>query len=232
MCRPAYGPLDPAGCTMATGGGSVWLRQLGRYGGTALLLAALAVAAVHARGGGGAPARPASAPADPGTALGGVPAPGFTLLADDGTAVNLADFRGKVVVLAFIDSRCTTVCPLTADVLQRVQHMLGNRADEVQFLAVNVNPLYTSVADVRSWSEEHGMTGRWKFLTGTLAQLRPVWADYHVEAEIVNGAVMHTAAIYIIDRQGREQYVLTSDVSADLESEARMLYARITALLA
>ena len=49
---------------------------------------------------------------DPGTPVSGV-APDFTLSDQFGQPVSLHSFRGKVVILAFNDSECTTVCPLT-----------------------------------------------------------------------------------------------------------------------
>ena len=43
----------------------------------------------------------------------GVPAPDFRLDNQFGQPMSLSQFRGKVVMLAFDDSECTTVCPLT-----------------------------------------------------------------------------------------------------------------------
>src|SRR5207248_2312516 len=47
---------------------------------------------------------------DPGTSL-HRPAPNFTLTDQFRRPVSLSEFKGKVVLLAFIDSRCTTICP-------------------------------------------------------------------------------------------------------------------------
>ena len=50
---------------------------------------------------------------DLGSSLGGTPAPDFRLRNQFGQPMSLSQFRGKVVMLAFEDSECTTVCPLT-----------------------------------------------------------------------------------------------------------------------
>jgi thiol-disulfide isomerase/thioredoxin len=47
------------------------------------------------------------------------------------------------------------------------------------------------------------MVGQWDFLTGTLSQLRPVWKDYSVTAEITAHLVDHTPAIFVIGRNGQ-----------------------------
>ncbi|MGC8474697.1 MAG: SCO family protein, partial [Candidatus Dormibacteria bacterium] len=61
---------------------------------------------------------------DPGTALSG-PAANFTLTDQYDRPVSLSDFRGKVVLLAFNDAQCTTVCPLTTTVMADAKRMLG-----------------------------------------------------------------------------------------------------------
>lgn len=43
------------------------------------------------------------------------PAPGFTLTDQHGQRLALSEFRGKAVVLEFMDSRCTTICPLVSE---------------------------------------------------------------------------------------------------------------------
>jgi cytochrome oxidase Cu insertion factor (SCO1/SenC/PrrC family) len=167
----------------------------------------------------------------PGTALGGAVAPDFTLTDESGRPQTLSAWRGRVVVLAFVDSRCTTVCPLTALAIQQAQQLLGPRADQVQFLAVNTNPLFTSTRDTASWSAEHGMQGRWLFLTGSLQQLEPVWRAYGIASQMIDGVDAHTPAVYVIDRQGREQRLLFSGQDVSVGVEARDLATVVAALL-
>lgn len=147
---------------------------------------------------------------DPGTALGGRPAPDFTLVDQYGQTVSLRQFRGKVVVLAFVDSQCTNICPLTTASMVQALDLLGPQAAQVQLLAVNVNATANSVADVAAYSRIHGLMNRWLFLTGSLAHLRPVWNAYGVEVASTRISVVHTAAVYIIDRSGRERRLILS----------------------
>jgi protein SCO1/2 len=56
------------------------------------------------------------------------------------------------------------------------------------------------------------MTSFWHFLTGTQAQLSPVWSAYAVGAQAQTAtSSMHTAALYVLDKQGREQVILDQD---------------------
>lgn len=166
------------------------------------------------------------------TRLPGTPAPGFTLTDQNGQVRSLAGFGGRVVVLAFIDSRCTDVCPLVAQSLQEMQDALGRRAADVQLLAVDANPDATAVADAAQWTREHGMSGRWLFLTGPVAELQGIWAAYHVGVEVESdGQVVHTDAVYVIDRQGRERRLLIAGQGGGVAGDARALQGAVTALL-
>jgi cytochrome oxidase Cu insertion factor (SCO1/SenC/PrrC family)/thiol-disulfide isomerase/thioredoxin len=139
---------------------------------------------------------------DPGTPVHGV-ASDFTLSDQFGQSVSLHSFRGKVVILAFNDSECTTVCPLTTTAMLDAKAMLGKAGSQVELLGVDANPAATSLEDVWSYSELHGMLHSWQFLTGTLPQLKQVWKDYGIEAAIQAGEITHTPALFVIDRQGR-----------------------------
>ncbi len=145
------------------------------------------------------------------TGLGGTPAPGFTLVNQFGQSVSLQSLRGKAVVLAFTDSECTTICPLTTASMTQALHMLGHAAKDVALIGVNANPTATSVQDVYNYSKLHGMLHSWQFLTGSVSQLRSVWRAYHIEVAIIQGNIDHTPALYLIDPQGRERYLYTTN---------------------
>jgi cytochrome oxidase Cu insertion factor (SCO1/SenC/PrrC family)/thiol-disulfide isomerase/thioredoxin len=150
---------------------------------------------------------------DPGTALTGIPAPDFALYDQFGRPVTLRQYRGKVVLLAFIDSECTTICPLTTTAMVDAKRLLGAAGNQVQLLGVDANPKDTQIEDVLSYSQLHGMTHAWRFATGTLGRLKAVWTDYHVAADIQAGLISHTAALFAIDPQGRERKVYTTVLS-------------------
>lgn len=162
--------------------------------------------------------------------MSGDPAPDFTLVDQFGHAVSLSSLRGREVVLAFIDSRCKDVCPLTAQIMYDARARLeAASASQVQLVAVNANPTATNVADVRAWSTAHGMLHQWSFLTGSAQQLESVYQQYHVLVQVgANGQVVHDAATFIIDAQGRERlsyWTMSSNNQTDLGNEISGLQA-------
>src|SRR5205085_4308453 len=154
----------------------------------------------------------------------GDPAPDFSLIDQFGHPITLSSLRGREVVLAFIDSRCRTLCPLTAEIMYDARVRLGSSAaSRVELVAINANPAATSVATVQAWSINHGMLHQWLFLTGTAQQLQSVYRLYHVYAQVdSSGQDVHDPATFIIDPQGRERLyyeTLDSNSKSDLSSE-------------
>src|SRR6266566_1911130 len=162
-------------------------------------------------------------------AIGGFPmtgnlAPDFKLIDQFGHSVTLSSLRGHEVVLAFIDARCKTLCPLTAEIMYNAKKQLGSStASRVALVAINANPVANSVAAVQAWSINHGMLHQWLFLTGTAQQLQSVYHQYGLYDQVTSdGQVTHDPAMYIIDANGRERLffeTFDSNTASDLSSE-------------
>jgi cytochrome oxidase Cu insertion factor (SCO1/SenC/PrrC family) len=154
----------------------------------------------------------------------GTLAPDFNLVDQFGHPETLSSLHGHEVVLAFIDSRCTSLCPLTANIMYDAKAQLGaSAASRVALVAVNANPTATSIAAVQAWSINHGMLHQWLFLTGTAGQLQAVYHQYGVYVQVdASGTDIHDPAMYIIDAQGHERLLfetLNSNSPSDLNGE-------------
>jgi cytochrome oxidase Cu insertion factor (SCO1/SenC/PrrC family) len=187
---------------------------------------------------GPSPMSPASAAAmenpnlDLGSALGDKPAPDVKLVNQFGQQMSLSQFRGRVVILSFEDSECTTVCPLTTQSMVLAKELLGKAGSSVQLLGVDANPDAIKVADVMDYSRVHGMINQWDFLTGSLAQLKSVWKSYSIAVQVESGQIDHTPALYVIDSQGRLQKVyLTQMAYSSVTQSAQVLATEVASLL-
>jgi len=169
---------------------------------------------------------------DAGSSLGGVRAPDFRLVNQFGQQMALSQFRGKVVVLAFVDSQCTTICPLTTASMVEAKQLLGAAGSRVQLLGVDANPQATSVADVMAYSRAHSMVNQWDFLTGSLPQLQAAWRGFHIAVQIQRGMIDHTPALFVLDPQGRERTVYLTQMNyASITQAAQILAQRVSSLL-
>jgi cytochrome oxidase Cu insertion factor (SCO1/SenC/PrrC family) len=205
------------------------------------VIAALAVAGCSSAGSqaaGQPPVNSANAAAmenpnlDLGTSLGGKPAPDIKLVNQFGQPMSLSQFRGRVVMLSFEDSECTTVCPLTTQSMVLAKEMLGKAGSSVQLLGVDANPDAIKVSDVMDYSRVHGMINQWDFLTGALPQLKSAWKAYDVAVQIESGQIDHTPALYVIDSHGRLQKVyLTQMAYSSVTQSAQVLATEVASLL-
>jgi len=182
--------------------------------------------------GGPAKAAAANPDLDPGSSLSAQPAPDFKLVNQFGQPMSLSQFRGKIVIVAFVDSECTTVCPLTTVSMVEAKDLLGAAGDKVQLLGIDANPDATAVSDVMDYSRAHAMVNQWDFLTGSASQLKSVWKSFSIYVQIQQGQIDHTPALYVIDQQGRERKVyLTTMAYASVGQEAEVLAQEAASLL-
>ncbi|MGH9101985.1 MAG: SCO family protein [Acidimicrobiales bacterium] len=139
------------------------------------------------------------------------PAPGFTLTDQHGRVMSLSSFRGRAVVLEFMDPHCTDICPLVSQEFVDAYHDLGSSARHVTFVAVNVNRYVEGQKAMESFSEAHGLSSipSWHFFTGSTAALSAVWKDYgiYVHSPSPTADVIHSSYVFFIDPQGRERYL-------------------------
>jgi len=169
---------------------------------------------------------------DLGTSLGRPAAPNVKLTNQFGQAMSLSQFRGKAVLLSFVDSECTTVCPLTTLAMLEAKQMLGKAGDQVQLLGVDANPEAIKTANVMAYSQVHNMVNRWDFLTGSLPQLKSTWKSFNIYAKVVGDQIDHTPALYVIDPQGRERMVyLTPMAYSSITQSAQVIAQELASVL-
>jgi cytochrome oxidase Cu insertion factor (SCO1/SenC/PrrC family) len=169
---------------------------------------------------------------DLGSSLGNEKAPDFTLTNQFGQQMSLSQFRGKVVVLSFMDAECTDVCPLESASMVLAKELLGKAGDSVQLLSVDANPIANKVADVMSYSRAHSMVNQWDYLTGSDSQLEAVWKNYNIEVQVVDGDIDHTPAVYVINSQGDlEKIYLTQMAYSSVTQSAQVIASEVAGLL-
>lgn len=157
---------------------------------------------------------------------GSTPAPAFSLPDQDGRTVALADFRGQLVALSFLDSHCQQQCPLQGEQLGIAQRALGPRTPFVN-LVISVAPSTDTPESERAFATLHRWTGEWHWLSGTPAQLAAVWKSYGIAVlPGPMGNIPHTIALYLVDRRGDERVGLFFTDPNRIEQDVRLLSGR------
>lgn len=161
------------------------------------------------------------------------PAPAFSLTDQDGRAVTLASLHGKVVLLTFLDDTCSTDCPLIAQEFRQAGQLLSAATQRVELVAINYNPLDTQVSYIQAFDRQEGLTGvpNWLYLTGTTAQLQPVWQQYAISPPEVLPAgsmVGHEDYAFIIDQNGHMRQELDFDPGPGTQATQSSFAAQLT----
>jgi protein SCO1/2 len=140
------------------------------------------------------------------------PAKDFTLKSELGESISLSDYRGKVVLVNFMFTRCYDICPILTGKLAMIHEELKvEHGDDVRFLSVTVDPEYDSPAVLREFAEAMVYDPKgWSFLTGTEAEVKTVANAYGVLMAKTSAAfVNHNLLTTVVDREGvmRVQYL-------------------------
>jgi protein SCO1/2 len=92
-----------------------------------------------------------------------------TLLTQDGERVAfVSDVVGdNIVVMDFVYTTCTTVCPVLTALFSQVQTKLGDRlGDEVVLVSLTVDATRDTPQRLKAYSEKHRAKEGWVWLTG------------------------------------------------------------------
>jgi protein SCO1 len=154
-----------------------------------------------------------------------MPAPELGIRDQRSQWVSVGALRGRVVAITFLDSHCKQLCPIEADQLAQVQQTLGKQSP-LSLVVVSVAPETDTPESTRSFAAIHGWTGDWHWLLGSQAQLAPVWQAYSVDVKPTTADILHTAVLYLIDKNGYTRAGFVSGLKPDLVArDVRMLAA-------
>lgn len=138
----------------------------------------------------------------------------------NGQPFTLSSLRGKVAILYFGYTNCTTECPLTMAHLKLALQSLGTGATNARVVMISTDPSRDTPAAMKAFlgAFDPSFIG----LVGTSQQLAQVWRDYGVTVE--DGGETHSFFIYLIDPAGnfRETF-LPDSAPADIANDVLLL---------
>lgn len=157
----------------------------------------------------------------------GETAPGFVLTNQHGERVGLEDLQGHAVLMTFLYTHCTDVCPILVHLAEEVARSLpeAERA-RLTLVGVTVDPARDTPERLTAFQRERGLdAARWQLLTGSVADLTAVAADYGIVVRPApRGDFVHNSVFFLIDAHGVEQveyhgtHVPVDELVADLRA--------------
>ena len=150
--------------------------------------------------------------------------PNFALVDQRGQALSLSRFRGQVLVLSFIYTRCrdATMCSLVSAKYARLQRMLGR--EPIHLMEATLDPTYDSPEVLARYGEAFGADGaRWTLATGEASTVADLAARAGIVTTYTPRGIIHSEAVLILDRDGRLAQIIGGNrwSAEELLSEAR-----------
>ena len=95
--------------------------------------------------------------------------PRVTLIREDGKRVDLASELddGRPVVLNFIYTSCTTICPMSSEVFEQFQDALGDARDSVHLVSISIDPEQDTPARLRTYAAQFHAGKSWNHYSGS-----------------------------------------------------------------
>lgn len=139
----------------------------------------------------------------------------FALTGPENTVIESSSLQGKAVLVFFGFTNCPDVCPTTLTQLAVIRKKLGPAADKLQITLVSVDPGRDTPEVMKNYTASFGpwllgLTGTEQALT-TLRETYGVYAAMESSESKGQYNVMHSAAIFAFDSQGKAR-LLISDV--------------------
>lgn len=121
-----------------------------------------------------------------------------------GEAVRLADLAGRPTHIALVFTHCSNVCPRLVADIARIEDGLGERADDVRFVLLSIDPARDTPERLRAFADERGLDlKRWTLLRGDDRDVRMVAAALGVQYRaIADGDFAHSNLVTLLDARG------------------------------
>ncbi len=133
--------------------------------------------------------------------------PDFTLYDQEGRVIAGGHFRGKIVMVNFIFTRCpvATMCP--ASTLKMIaSQKLAKEAGvpNIEFVSITLDPAFDTPGVLKEYATTRGInTANFSFLTGPEAAIRDLLTQFGVIAEFEGDFLKHTLTTLLIDERGK-----------------------------
>jgi protein SCO1/2 len=133
--------------------------------------------------------------------------PAFTLLNQRGELVPAGRFKGKVVMLNFIYTRCPfpDMCPLSTTKMKRTQALAAEAGvRNLELVSISLDPEHDTPGVLAEYVRNNAIdASNFTLLTGPREAVADLLTQFGILAKLDGGIVRHTLATLLIDPEGR-----------------------------
>ena len=136
----------------------------------------------------------------------GRPIGDYTLAASDGRQVRLSGYRGKPLLVNFVYTGCSQVCPTAVQFLARAVRQARDTLgpDAFNVATIGFNQPFDSPQAMHAFARQHGLgTDHWDFLSPAQSDVPALTRDFGFVFEPTAGGFDHLTQLTVVDGEGR-----------------------------
>jgi protein SCO1/2 len=145
--------------------------------------------------------------------------PDIAMVDQTGQATTLRGAIGsdKPVLVNFIFTSCTTICPVMSAGMSQLLSNLGPRRDDVHVVSISIDPEHDTVDALRAYAARYHAAPSWRFLTGSPAAVE---AAQRAFASYRGGKNNHAPGTFVRPAPGSPWIALDGLASAETLARA------------
>jgi protein SCO1/2 len=155
----------------------------------------------------------------------------FKYLNQDSVMITSESMKGKVWISDFFFTHCPTICPPMTSQLKRLNGLLDDLSDDIQFMSFSIDPKRDTPSRLSTYIEEHEITAsNWQFFTGNEAATHLLGVESFLvhagEDDTEPGGFAHGDIFTLVDREGRVRGIYHGTDAEDvtrMEEDVRKL---------
>ena len=95
--------------------------------------------------------------------------PGVNVVRSDGKKAKFSDELndGRILVVSFMYTTCTAVCPMASQTIYKLQEKLGADVKKVHLVSISIDPEQDTPAKLAQFAKKYNAGPSWDFYTGT-----------------------------------------------------------------
>ena len=128
------------------------------------------------------------------------------------------------VMLDFIFTSCTAVCPALSATFSQVQAQLGADRERIRMISISIDPEQDTPAQLAEYAKKYGADKQWKFLTGKPADILAAQQAF----DLYRGNKMNHVPVFLFRSSADAPWIRYDGFAsaADLVGEYRRIASR------
>lgn len=135
----------------------------------------------------------------------------YHLTDQNGNEVRLADLlKDKVVVMNFLFTTCTTICPPMGANISELNRRLADKKEEgLTVVSISIDPVNDTPERLKAWSDKFNPGPGWTLLTGEKSDVDQLLKDLKVFTPLKEDH----APIVMIGKEGEDNWIRTNGLA-------------------